>query len=1288
METTQYKSIVLSLTLILAPLSGRGSDPDLTVLVSSDSEFQFLCDFESDLQSLEASTGAISLPALERVIQVAVPPGAEARLITVYGRGTASVINRGLATGDRGDPVELAALSRPTTIRGRQTVGVRVSPVENGIFYQAVEVHVGFSRTRPPAYLSAVDDPIFDRVWSAALANHEVAKNWPVLSRERTVQTVAAGLAAKSLTAAVQWYQVKVSQTGLVRITGAQLAAAGINLGDLASDSIRIFNAGGLPNSVDNAVPRPEFQEISLMILDGGDGSFGTDDQLFFYGEAPDRWVYRSGAAPTYVNNPYTNQNVYWLAVSGSFDGAPARMEQIDGSPVGPPTQTITECWQRLHLEQDNLISTESDGHVWDFYNWFWTDETDRTLQLQTPGAVENGLAYVHVQGRSGSNIVLRVNGLAALITNCGSSSCRYETRQLKGGPSEDNQFELTLAPLTSEAPPFLDYLEVVYQGALIPSQGRIDFAVDSVSGPVDVQLVDNFSVTPSVFDISDPLNPTIISGFVRQAGVLTFRATTSSDGPNRYYIAATGQAASPVAITPTDFTNLRAGYQQTDLIIVTARSLEPYLDEYVAYRSAQGIDIQLVTVADVMNCFSYGLYDPTAIRDFLKFAYEEYPAPAPAIVLFVGDASYDFMDHLGTGVTNLVPSYIRPGDRTYSDDNYVYFGEFGILDYDRDRGFDMMTARWPVQSASEINGILSKIKTYEAPSSLGSWRTRLTLVADDEHTRDRHNEVFHTTQTEILEKQYVPRYLNRQKIYLWEYPFVNREKPEVNKAIVGAFNQGSLIVNYVGHGNPDVWSHEHVFQRGSDLPRLQNADRLPLVYAASCDIGFFDDPTREGMAEDLLAVPSGGAIGVISATRLVYAADNAQFNRAVYASLFGDLNLTICEAMFAAKVQRQYVSPTDTIPHRVDNDRAYSFLGDPLLRLGLPRLQVEFTQQPDSLVALGTATLSGRIVDELGTPVSTDGTLYLCVYDSDRERAYRLPDDTSAIVYHVTGPTIYRGSAGISAGSFQLQFVTPLDVGYRGSSARVSAYAVLGGSDAIGLVDSLRVSETQAVSDDHEGPEIRYGVAGRDNFVAGALLNRHESLIISISDRSGVNLVGSIGHGITLTLDGEVENSINLTDRFEFARDDFTSGSLIYPLSYLETGRHRFKTKAWDNANNVSTVEFDVEITADDHLVIRDLLNHPNPMSDLTTFYFELSQPVDELSVEIYTLSGKNIWFTSRYGLGADAYPNGSAEIVWDGRDGAGDRVAAGVYIYRVSALSELAARTAEEFGKVVVLN
>jgi hypothetical protein len=248
--------------------------------------------------------------------------------------------------------------------------------------------------------------------------------------------------------------------------------------------------------------------------------------------------------------------------------------------------------------------------------------------------------------------------------------------------------------------------------------------------------------------------------------------------------------------------------------------------------------------------------------------------------------------------------------------------------------------------------------------------------------------------------------------------------------------------------------------------------------------------------------------------------------------------------------------------------------------------------------------------------------------------------------------------------------------------------YASFDTVDAGGYVDSLTVSGTIAAVTDSTGPQITLGLVGRETFVSGDPVLPSDELVLTIEDPSGINLAGGLGHGITLEIDGVSEQMVSLTDQFEYERDNHTRGSLSYPLSDLSAGRHSFTARAWDNANNSTSVVFSVDVVESSSLQIANLLNYPNPMADRTTFYFQLTQPVNSFSLEIFTLAGRKIWGVSRPGLAADSYPNGAWELTWDGRDYDGDRVATGVYIYKASARPETSSEAVESFGKIVLVN
>src|SRR5205814_7486842 len=80
--------------------------------------------------------------------------------------------------------------------------------------------------------------------------------------------------------------------------------------------------------------------------------------------------------------------------------------------------------------------------------------------------------------------------------------------------------------------------------------------------------------------------------------------------------------------------------------------------------------------------------------------------------------------------------------------------------------------------------------------------------------------------------------------------------------AIVSALNGGQLLVDYLGHGSVEIWSHPSTFN-SADAAALGNGDRLPFVVGMTCLNGYFHDLFTESLAEALMKAPNGGAIAV-----------------------------------------------------------------------------------------------------------------------------------------------------------------------------------------------------------------------------------------------------------------------------------------------------------------------------------------------------------------------------------------------------------------------------------------
>ncbi|HEY4789638.1 MAG TPA: T9SS type A sorting domain-containing protein, partial [Bacteroidales bacterium] len=138
------------------------------------------------------------------------------------------------------------------------------------------------------------------------------------------------------------------------------------------------------------------------------------------------------------------------------------------------------------------------------------------------------------------------------------------------------------------------------------------------------------------------------------------------------------------------------------------------------------------------------------------------------------------------------------------------------------------------------------------------------------------------------------------------------------------------------------------------------------------------------------------------------------------------------------------------------------------------------------------------------------------------------------------------------------------------------------------------------------------------------------------------------------------------LNSYFEADLDNYKKGTVNYKFSELTPGKHTVTFKVWDIFNNSSQAELNFVVQNGDNPNIQRVYNYPNPFSDQTYFFFEHNQVSENLDVtiEIFNMSGKKVR-EIKTNLVADGYTSGS--IPWDGRDTNGNKIWAGVYIYRI---------------------
>jgi hypothetical protein len=1118
-----------------------------------------------------------------------------------------------------------------------------------------------------------------------ALLNAEQARRWVLARPPRMTKSAGATMETGN------WYRLAAPQTGIYRLTRSWFASAGIDVTSLDPRTIKVYGGGGreLPRDLDVARAQP-LMEIAIEVVGGDDGRFDEGDYIQFHGMGTTGFSYNpaSKAYSHYINR-YTSENAYLLTFGGNAGKRMAREASLsEPGAYRPP-------WFRgREFEEEDVNSLLNSGLMWFGKRLVANAGSAATItftrKLHGLVGTEPVLYRVQVAGSSevDHGFKLRDSEREIGTISLGTVNFNSDTddvgkisgaREFTGtGQLTDDRSTITFTYSSANADRtrggYVDWVEWHYARRFEPLNDELLFSAPDTSAVVEFVL-NGFTMSEvHVYDITDHSNVLKIDGAIISGGTVRFQIRNEAGRP-RQFLAVTGPATkAPGQVRALPNSGLIAS-QGAEYLIITHDDLVPAAQRLKAHRERPGeeqISSMVVRMSEISNEFASTLPDHTAVRDFLAWALANWQTP-PKYVLFLGDGHFDYRN-ITTKEAILVPvaqseNSINKIDSYVSDDYYVKVRGTGR----NDERVDIASGRIPVQTLDEANAVVDKIIRYESEIAFDPWKNRITLVADDGWTSYKDTDfIEHTWQSERM-AAVIPPEMEQKKIYIVSYRTENtasgRRKPEAAGDIIDQINRGTLLINYTGHGSHDVWAHERIFINDVTIPQLKNPARLPFFSAATCTFGLYDAPGVRSGTEQLLLKPDGGSIGGLSAPRVVFSHENSAFNREFLDQLLmkgreaDGRAKRIGEALYTAK-QRYNNSP---------GYEKFHLFGDPALRIALPRYtaaleRVHINGQPASadtvqLRALSKVTLEGSVRRADGSVWEDfNGVTQVSLFDAQRSVVV---DEAgwNNFSYPLDGGLLYRGKATISNGRFAINFIIPKDISYENATGRISLYFDNSAVDGAGYFTSLRIggSDSAAVPDD-KGPLITLYMDTR-TFQPGDLVNRDALLIADLFDESGINTTGlGIGHDIEAWLDGS-GTSIILNEFYTGDVDSYQKGTVEYRFRGLEPGTHTLRLRAYDIFNNSSTAETYFTVAGSSQLTLQDVYNYPNPMKEQTAFTFRhnMGEPVN-VDIKVYTLSGRQVRTISAMHI-AERF----VMVAWDGTDEDGDKLANGVYLYKV---------------------
>jgi hypothetical protein len=1018
--------------------------------------------------------------------------------------------------------------------------------------------------------------------------------------------------------------KILVDTDGVYEIDRRDLANAGLPVDTIDPRSLKIFNMG---------------TELPIRVVGEEDGILDEGDYLEFFGPAG--------------TSEFSRTNVYWLIWDGAYGD---RMQEIPCSP-GDTLAVPDHFIENLHFEEDHrYYSNVHDGEGKD--HWFWE-------QLIAPSSGVYPLTLPGVLGGSGT--------VPARLGLRGKTSAPHRTAvSINGALLEDIhwdgmvELEQTLmcpevhlvdgintlkiqCPESGMDQIFFNWFEIEYRRRFEAYGDELRFkSPDSAAFQVEICGFSEPGI--EIFRLGDASSTARLIGtsVIQEDGA--YKAVfEAAPGGHEYMAITSGRRLKPAGILLDDPSDLASRGNRADYLII---SHEDFLDEVEPLRrlrEAEGLKVEVVPVTDIYDEFSFGLFDPGAIKAFLEYAYWQWQRPSPAYVLLVGDASFDYRGNLPGGKVNYVPTRLFTSQ---SDDLETSSDDWFACVAGDDRLPDMMVGRLSAETPEEARALVSKIVGYETGLIQGDWRERALLVAD---TPDGAGN-FEGYCEEFAEDYFLPAGFEVERVYVSECGFGCKSE------IMQRIDDGCVVCAYIGHGALKQWAAQRIFH-SDDVVGLSNEGRLPLVAAFTCLNGFFHHATDDCcLAEALTRAPAKGSVACWCHSGLDYASCSSVIGDFLFESMLDRGNFILGSAVQEAKVR--YLA---TSPYFWDQADMLILFGDPALEMGFPG-------RPDLLI--------GSIAFDPGSPVAgAADTIRAEVYNAGREDADGIPvrfacgdpgGSGTATIAEVTVPELAAGE------HMEIQAVwDPVpDPG---------TYEVLIEVDGDNLIvesnewNNLTVDTLRVRFPGQTGDSIPPSILA---FIDREMIGRE---FHDFDFASPCPLVEAVFTDRESGIDPEaVEVILNGSPVNGFVLDTHKVGAdtvrLTFPMDPLPDGTYDLRLCASDCGFNPNRTRIEVTFVVETDLKVRSVRAYPSPSASRTTFAYALSRPADRVEVEIYSATGRLI-----VSLASDACNRNSNTADWDCRDTDGTDMASGVYFYRIRA--RCGSEDTSAGGKLIIL-
>ncbi|MEO8211141.1 MAG: C25 family cysteine peptidase, partial [bacterium] len=728
------------------------------------------------------------------------------------------------------------------------------------------------------------------------------------------------------------YLKMYIAEDGIYRIGKTDFTDAGVPVATIDPRTIKVYFKGS---------------QIPIYFSGESDGVFNDNDFFDFYGTRNRGGItknYNESNAVSYTTNEFYNQfsdtNSYWV----DWDGKNGL--RFPTSSFTTLTPYLSDYFlEMLHFEKDKIYSQGENlgGNDTRFLNtekckgegWYWSllssngivSDTFSAPNLNLAGVNSSIRIFAYPQNRSISilnehRIEIIVNG-TVVNTLFSNDLNRIDTTvnfpsSLLTSSGVNNITCKYISETGFIGAMYFDLFEVKYPKSYRIVNNKLNFDLSSSSDTSSrlFTIKGYNSLNPiNIFDVYNNIRITNISN---SSDTLKFTAKTNS----KIELINSLITKKPLRIRQRQVPNLVANTNGADYLIIYNKLFQSQVEQLRSYRESHGnYRSAKAEIEDIYDIFNYGMEDPLAVKNFIKYVYDNWQLPKLRFVCLFGRGSLDPKQNLSTSVyyNNLIPVYGNPcSDGYFANMNpgtFYYYDQISI-------------GRIPAYYIAEAQNMVDKIALYESEPPSQWWKNFTYITggfASSEQT------LFQFKSNSEINNYILTPPVSGSADRVYRVDTAGITTYNLKDSIIKAINKGTLYVNFRGHAGSHDWE-----VMMNDPNTLNNGNKLPVILSLTCFTGENAKTDIRGFGEKFMYLVGKGSIGFIGTTGWSFSGYGDDFGTYIIQTIRLDSTRSLGDLLKAAGKKMINDSSIFQVRNTVNS---YNLLGDPAVKLRLPRI-------------------------------------------------------------------------------------------------------------------------------------------------------------------------------------------------------------------------------------------------------------------------------------------------------------------------------------------------------------